>query len=110
MASLSLRLAASITGRPVSAPSDTTSDDTASTNGIRRRSAVMGLSLGKRVDGKLAVAAADLLDRIIHLVHDGHQKIGLRRLVRELQMAAALGLAGSAAHQHLGQVVARMAV
>src|SRR6185312_1940916 len=110
MAALSSCLAASTSGAlPLSAPgSDTASDDTTNTSGIRRRSRVMGLGLGQRIDGKFSVAAADLLDRIVHLVHDRHQKVGLRRLVRELQMAAAFGLSATAADQHLGQIVAGM--
>ena len=39
------------------------------------------LNAGQRIDRKLAGAAADLLHRIIHLVHDGHQQVGRGGLV-----------------------------
>src|ERR1700743_1869931 len=65
---------------------------------------------GQRVDVQFAGAAAHLLDRIVHLVHQGQQEIGLRRPGGVFEVASALNLSGAAADDHLRQILARVRV
>src|SRR5262249_15066709 len=66
------------------------------------------LDPSERVYGQATSAAANVIDRYVHLVHERDEQVGHHRLLGVVEMTPALDASRAAADEHQRQVVARV--